>query len=110
VGKLPVSEAQQQRNQPEESRAVKSDALGLTVAPVDPSSEEAGVEIVTVAPDSAAQKAGLMRGDIITQVDFVDVDSVASYNKVVATLPKNVPKALRFLRGGNAMFRSITLK
>jgi serine protease Do len=110
VGKLPVSEAQQQRNQQDENKAVKSDILGLTVAPADPAGEEIGVEVLTVAPDSAAQKAGLLRGDIITQVDFVDIDSVASYNKVVTTLPKNVPKAIRFLRGGNAMFRSVTIK
>ena len=111
VGKLPVSEAQQQRNeQDDEPKATKTDSLGLTVAPVDSSSEEAGVQVVAVAPDSAAQRAGLLRGDVITQLNFVDVDSVASYNKVVSSLPKNVPKAIRFLRQGNAMFRSITLK
>lgn len=110
VGKLPVSEAQEQRNQQDEPRATKTDILGLTVAPVDAGDNEAGVQIIAVAPDSPAQRAGLIRGDIITQLDFVDIDSVASYNKVVATLPKNVPKALRFLRQGNALFRSITIK
>jgi len=52
----------------------------------------------------------LQRGDIITQLDFVDVDSVASYNKVVSSIPKNTAKAIRFVRGGSPVFRSIMIK
>lgn len=111
IGKLPVTENQSPRNPQGEVPAAKTDALGLTVAPVDPAGDkESGVQILSVEPDSAAQRAGLMRGDIITQLDFVEVDSVASYSKVVAGLPKNVPKAIRFLRQGNPLFRSITIK
>lgn len=114
IGKLPVSESQSLRNAQnnDESPTTKTDVLGVTVAPIDPRSgvKEAGVQIVSVEPDSAAQRAGLIRGDIITQLDFADIDSVASYNKIVSTLPKNVPKAIRFLRQGNPLFRSITIK
>ena len=113
IGKLPVNELQGlQRGQGDESPTTKTDALGVTVAPIDPKNgiEESGVQIINVEQDSAAQRAGLMRGDIITQLDFAEIDSVASYNKVVASLPKNVPKAIRFLRQGNPLFRSITLK
>lgn len=112
IGKLPVGERQSPHNPQSEEPNSKTDIIGLTVAPVDPEggSKEVGVQILSVEPDSAASRAGLMRGDIITQLDFVEVDSVASYNKVVATLPKNVPKAIRFLRQGNPMFRSVTLK
>lgn len=112
VGKLPVSDAQAQRNQLGDAKPTKTDVLGLTVAPVEGvgADKEAGVQILSVESDSAAQRAGLMRGDVITQLDFVDIDSVATYNKVLTTLPKNVPKAIRFLRQGNAMFRSITVK
>lgn len=110
VGKLPVTAAQEQRNLPADTKATKTDALGLAVAPVDTGDKESGVQVVAVEPDSAAQRAGLMRGDIITQLDFVEINSVASYNKVVGAMPKNVPKAIRFLRQGNAFFRSITLK
>jgi serine protease Do len=91
-----------------ESKTTKTDALGLSVAPVE--SGEKGVQVVNVEPDSAAQRAGLQRGDLITQLDFVDVDSVASYSKVVSTIPKNTAKAIRFVRGGTPIFRSITIK
>lgn len=93
-----------------ESKTTKPDALGLTVAPTDARDKERGVQIVSVEPDSAAQKAGLQRGDIITQLDFVDLDSVATYSKVVGGLPKNTAKAIRFVRNGTPVFRSITIK
>jgi serine protease Do len=112
VGKLPVSQAQALRNQQVEPSENKVDAMGLIVGSIDATtkSKEAGVQVLYVAPNSAAQRAGLMRDDVITQLNFIDVDSVASYNKVVAELPKNVPKAIRFLRQGNPLFRSITIK
>ncbi len=112
VGKLPLSQAQVQRNQQEVPSEGKVDAMGLIVGPVEANTEtkESGVQVLFVAPNSAAQRAGLMQGDVITQLNFIDVNSVASYNKVVAALPQNVPKAIRFLRQGNPLFRSITIK
>ncbi|HWV16712.1 MAG TPA: Do family serine endopeptidase [Cellvibrio sp.] len=112
IGKLPVGERQSLRSPQSEESSSKTDIVGLTVAPIDPEGgiKEVGVQILSVEPDSAASRAGLTPGDIITQLDFVEVDSVASYNKVVASLPKNVPKAIRFLRQGNPMFRSVTIK
>ena len=97
-------------NSKNESKATKTDALGLTVAPTDPRDKERGVQVVSVEPDSAAQKAGLQRGDIITQLDFVELDSVATYSKIVSGLPKNTAKAIRFVRNGTPVFRSITIK
>ena len=93
-----------------ESKTTKTDSLGLTVAPVDGGGKEKGVQVLTIEPDSAAQRAGLQRGDIITQLDFVDLDSVASYGKVVTGLPKNTAKAIRFVRNGTPAFRSIIIK
>lgn len=97
-------------NPASETKTTKTDALGLTVTPTDATSKEKGVQVVSVEQDSAAQRAGLQRGDIITQLDFVDLDSVASYSKVVGALPKNTAKAIRFIRNGTPIFRSITLK
>jgi serine protease Do len=112
VGKLPVNPGQDQPGPQEKNQTNKSDILGLVVEPLESggSDGEAGVQVVSVAQDSPAQRAGLVRGDVITQLNFIDVDSVASYNKVVASLPKNVPKAIRFVRQGTPLFRSITIK
>jgi serine protease Do len=93
-----------------ETKTTQTDSLGLTVTQANVASKERGVQVVSVAPDSAAQRAGIQRGDIITQLDFVDLDSVTSYSKVVAGLPKNTAKAIRFVRNGTPIFRSITIK
>lgn len=93
-----------------ESKTTKPDSLGLTVAPTDARDKEKGVQVLSVEPDSAAQRAGLQRGDIITQLDFIELDSVATYSKIVGGLPKNTAKAIRFVRNGTPVFRSITIK
>lgn len=109
VGKLPVRDTPEIRKQLGDQKQTKTDVLGLSVAVVS-DGKISGVQIVSIEQDSAAARAGLTRGDVITQLDFVDIDSVATYNKVVSGLPKNVPKAIRFLRNGTPVFRSITLK
>ncbi len=91
-----------------DGKPTKTDALGLSVAPAE--GAEKGVQILSVEPDSAAQRAGLQRGDVITQLDFVDVDSLNTYTKIVSSMPKNTAKAIRFVRGGTPSFRSITIK
>ncbi len=109
--KLTSDSAQvKQRVNPTEVKPTKPDALGLSVAPAEGSDGEKGVQVVSVEQDSAAQRAGLQPGDIITQLDFIDLESVASYNKVVASIPKNTAKAIRFVRGGAPVFRSIMIK
>ena len=95
-------------NSSNEPKATKTDTLGLAVVPA--AGSERGVQITSVEPDSAAQRAGLQRGDIITQLDFVELDSVASYGRVVNAIPKNTAKAIRFVRKGTPVFRSITIK
>ena len=92
----------------DEPEATKTDALGLVV--VAATGTEKGVQIMSVEPDSAAQRAGLQRGDVITQLNFVELDSVATYAKVVSDMPKNTAKAIRFVRKGTPIFRSITIK
>ncbi|MFO1389949.1 Do family serine endopeptidase [Cellvibrio sp.] len=91
-----------------DGKPTKTDTLGLSVAPAE--GAEKGVQILSVEPDSAAQRAGLQRGDVITQLDFIDVDSVNTYSKIVSSMPKNTAKAIRFVRGGTPIFRSITIK
>lgn len=86
----------------------KTDVLGLAVVPA--TGAEKGVQVVSVEPDSAAQRAGIQPGDVITQLDFVELESLAIYHKVVAGLPKNTAKAIRFVRQGTPVFRSITIK
>lgn len=89
------------------------DVLGMQVAPLEQSlrgGAEAGVVVMEVKPDSPADQAGLHPGDVITQLAFSDIKSVADYEKIVKGLPKNEPQAIRFYRQGRPMFRSVVIK
>lgn len=113
VGILPVSPEEaleRPANAPAENPV---DALGLVVTPLDRTTRggaEAGVIVQEVKPDSPAAEAGLQSGDIITQLAFSDIKSVADYNKVVKGLPKNEPQAIRFYRQNRPVFRSVIIK
>lgn len=113
VGILPVSPdeaAEHSSNAPMENSA---DALGLVVAPLDRTTRggaETGVVVQDVKPGSPGAEAGLQPGDVITQLAFSDIKSVADYKKQVKSLPKNEPQAIRFYRQNRPVFRSVIIK
>ena len=96
------------------SRQDGGDRLGLVVrdkndgANQDPM-QQAGAVISQVSPRSAAEKAGLLRGDIIVQLGRVRIRDTREYQRVVSNLPENVPIPLRFFRQGRAIFRTIQI-
>ncbi|WP_337061026.1 S1C family serine protease [Kineococcus sp. G2] len=62
-------------------------ALGVTVTTLaDSSGQPAGVGVVGVEPDGAAESAGLREGDVITSVDGQQVRSTAELSAVLADL------------------------
>lgn len=88
--------------------------LGLVVEPLNDNMRQQlgtdGVIIVSVEPDSAANKAGLQGGDVIVQLGFDNVTSVASFAQLEAELPANKPQPVRVIRRGTPLFRSIIIK
>jgi serine protease Do len=71
---------------------------------------ETGVVVREVKPDSPASEAGLQPGDVVSQLAFSDIKSLNDYQKLLKSLPKNEPLAIRFYRQGRPVFRSIILK
>jgi len=113
VGILPVS--------PEEATARPAstpidtavDVLGLAVSTLEQTQRggaESGVVVRDVKSGSPAAEAGIQVGDIITQLAFSDIKSPTDYAKIVKTLPKNEPQAIRFYSQGRPVFRSIVIK
>ncbi|MBT5387909.1 MAG: DegQ family serine endoprotease [Porticoccaceae bacterium] len=91
-----------------------SDRLGLITAPVSDSERQqlrlrGGIMVAEVAADSAAVRAGLRTGDIIVQLGYSRIDDLDEYRQVVKELPENTPIAIRFYRGGQAIFRTIQI-
>ena len=94
--------------------AVAPDKLGLTVRDLNKEladslrlKETKGVVVVEVKPGGAADDAGIVRGDIILQVNGQKVATVAEYEKGLAVKPKEGMVRLLLRRGENVLFVAI---
>ena len=63
-------------------------------------SEEAGVEITRVAPDSPADKAGLKAGDVVMQYNGMKVESLEQFSRLVRETPVGREVKLEIFRNG----------
>jgi len=65
-----------------------------------------GVVVTAVEPDSGAEKAGVMRGDVIREINRQPVKSVKDFERVSAGLKKGEHVLILIDRRGNALFLS----
>ncbi len=91
-----------------ESGSAKHAQLGVSATDARNSSQ-LGAEVAEVSPDSAASKAGIQVGDIITSVDGVDVNSSESLVALVRNARVGQQLNLTLKRGGNDTSVSVTL-
>ncbi len=96
--------------------AVQRAFLGIEVMPPDPETrkrkllkELIGVYIKKVLPDGAGMKAGLLIGDIITEVNGKVVNSESELNERLAVFSPDESIALTVWRNGAYKFISVTL-
>ncbi len=69
-----------------------------------------GVYITDVQPGSAASSAGLKAGDVIQQIDGLNVASSAEFSEQIARRRPGEKITLEYLRSGNKNQVSVTLK
>jgi serine protease Do len=79
--------------------------LGVTTQPLtDDLAKQFGVEhgalITDIAPDSAAQKAGLERGDIITRVNDADINDPRALALAISRLAPGTEVTVQYVRDG----------
>jgi serine protease Do len=65
-----------------------------------------GVVVTAVEPDSGAEKAGVMRGDVIREINRQPVKSVKDFENVSSGLKKGENVLILIDRRGNALFLS----
>jgi len=70
--------------------------------------DEKGVVIVSVEPYSAAEDAGLKKGDVIQEINKKSIKNIQDFNYVVSRVRKGDTLLLFVNRGGNRFY--ITLK
>ncbi len=70
--------------------------------------EETGVAIEGVTPDSPAEKAGLKKGDVVTQYQGTRVDSAMQLRRLVRETPGGRTVSLQVVRAGSS--RSVSVK
>ena len=88
-----------------------SKKLGITVQEITPKiAESLGIEEVhglivnNVAPDSAAAEAGIMRGDILLEINLERVDNIADYKKSLQAAEEKKSILLLIERDHNTRF------
>jgi len=92
---------QEQKNNNTEDLSSKKFTLGVYIEEYDKENIK-GLKIIDVIRDLLADKAGLKKGDIITEIDDKKVKSLYDYKKLI---PKNEINSRKFtiLRAGKIM-------
>ncbi len=77
------------------SRQQKHEELGIQVAKITPQlarrfniSEDFGVIVIDVRPESKAYKAGIAKADIILEINRKEIDSVKKFKSVLGSIKK----------------------
>ena len=102
-----VSKREDERIASRRQRRSTEDELGLEVANLDEEmvrqfkmEETDGVIVVRVEQGSAADKAGVMRGDIIREINHREIHSTTDYEKVLADIDEAVDVKMFIQRRG----------
>jgi serine protease Do len=102
-----------------ERRPAENDLLGASVETVTPQiatqlglRRASGVIVTEVVPGSAAESAGLQKGDIIYRVNNSKVDSAEEFDRRISEAKKqgSVMLLLREVRSGNTRYITVPLK
>jgi len=88
----------------------KQQAFGIGVSNLTPETarqfnlkDAEGVIVVNVEPDSAGEKAGVLPGDIIREINHEEVDDVAAYEKEIGKIKSGETVYFCILRGGRGV-------
>jgi len=90
----------------EKPEVAKSEALGITIHPVDVSygMGSKGAVVVDVAGGSNAEKAGVMVGDLITAIGKDKIEGLGDFRKVSGKLRKGDTAVLLIVRAKNPLY------
>jgi serine protease Do len=76
---------------------------------VTPDEDDKGAMITSVSPGSAAEKAGLKKGDIITEIDDKKIEEADDVSKIIRSHKPGDKVSITYLRGGKEQKQSVEL-
>ncbi|MBI5287094.1 MAG: PDZ domain-containing protein, partial [Deltaproteobacteria bacterium] len=101
----------------EEKEVTPEKKLGLTVQVITPEmarrlglKDTDGVMVTAVKPGSPAGVAGLMRGDIIKEINRKEVKNLKDYREAMRDVKKDDVILFLVLRGGNTFYVAVKVK
>ena len=111
---IPISSATNIIDQLIEHKAVKRPYIGISGSAVDPNITKRynipeGIYVEDVQKGSAAEKAGLQQGDIITKIEGKEVSSINELNKIKYTYNIGDTVKLTIYRNGEESELDVTL-
>ena len=116
---LPVTIEQLKDGEGAEDQALPgaNDRLGLKVAELTPERAQQlrvqgdkGVVVVEVQPDGLADRAGILEGDLVREVNGVRTSQVADYSKAVSAVKKGGYLRVLLRRGDASLFVALRLE
>jgi serine protease Do len=114
-GAIPGNLAQSVARELIEHGHVSRSWIGLEVQPLLKAMTDAkGVLVATVLPDSPANAAGILAGDLITEYNGVTVvdarapEDLPLFNRMMLSMPVGTPVTVRGFRGGAPMEWALT--
>jgi len=76
---------------------------------VTPEEDDKGARVISVTPGSAAEKAGLKKGDIITRIDDEKIKEADDVSKIIRSHKPGDKVTIAFLRDGKEQKQSVEL-
>ncbi|HEX6920059.1 MAG TPA: trypsin-like peptidase domain-containing protein [Actinomycetes bacterium] len=106
---IPANQARRIADQLTKTGQAVHAQLGVSVSDASSSSGETGAGIAAVQPGSAAAKAGLRAGDVVTRVGDRAVDSADALIAAVRSQPPGAKVTLTVVRDGSTRTTAVTL-
>lgn len=112
---VPVT-IEQMKDGDDEDEVLPSDRLGIKVAEMSAERArqlripgEQGVVVTDVDPDGIADRAGIVEGDLIREINGARIASVSDYAKAVSTVKKGGYLKVLLRRGNTSLFVALKL-
>lgn len=112
---IPVT-IEQMKEGDEEDVVLTGDRLGMKVTELPPERAQQmrvkgdqGVVVTSVEPDSIADRAGILEGDLIREVNGTKIASVSDYGKAVSSVKKGGYLKMLLRRGNTSLFVALKL-